>query len=171
MTKQSLAGLTQELLDLREAIDDAEGAEEMDALLQSAMGETQEDLERKVEGYCRIIREFEMEADARKREAERFRLMAQASESRAKNIKAWLQKNLDLLGMSKVSAGPFRVSVQNNGGPMPVDLLEENPESLPDEFVERVPKVNLKAIRAALSSGVDLAFARLGERGRHVRIK
>lgn len=169
--RHTLTGLTGEVLDLREAIEDAEGDEEMEAMLQQVMDATEEDLDKKLEAYCRLIRDLEIEGDARKAEADRMRDLSKRSHTKRNKVKAWLLRNLDMLGIKKRQAGPFSLSVRNNGGMTPIEWETQDIERIPEDYITHKPVINTDAVRKALDDGIDIGFARLGQRGTNLQIK
>ena len=71
-------------------------------------------------------------------------------------------------GIRKVKGKRFTVSVQKNGGKAPFVLTWDNPDTLPDNLVERKP--NIEAIRAVTEKG-DTTYGYIAERGESLRIK
>ena len=80
-----------------------------------------------------------------------------------------MQKWADYL--DKLKAGLFTVSIQANGGKAPLVVDEFDPNAWPTRFQEVKAMPKLDEVRAALEAGDTLEFARIGERGRSLRIR
>lgn len=123
----------------------------------------------KVANYIGLIRNFESDAEAIKVEVERLTHNKQVVENKAKRLK---QRLLDFfldVGWTTVSTPRGTVTVSNNGGAIPlvVDLEDE----IPDDFAVVKRELDTKKVREFLASGGELEWAKLGERGKHLRIK
>lgn len=139
------------------------------AVLDAWFIELEGDLVAKVEGYCCFIKELELRAANRKREAERMRKLAKSDENTVKGLKTRMQQALDFLGRTRVDTDMFRVTVAKNGGKQPMTLDETIvPEEFRTTVITQVP--NKELIRHRLESGESLSFATLHERGRSLRI-
>jgi hypothetical protein len=130
---------------------------------------------RKLDHYCGLIKRLEMEAMTAKAEAEEYRKRAEVRENRVKWLKLRMIQHLAATNRTKVQSASGRVvAVQSNGGQVPVrinyDLLPDT-DTLPPQFVEIKKTLNAVAIREALERGESLPFARLEDRGTHLRIR
>lgn len=149
-------------------ISDPEVAEAIDQWL----GENSEALETKLDGYAALITERMAMSKARKEEAKRLSDLARADENFAKRLRERLQLHFEEQGIEKTETARFKFSLANNGGRVPVLLDEEFPaEELPAEFQLQRIEADKDAIREALERGEVLEFARLGERGKSLRIR
>lgn len=71
----------------------------------------------------------------------------------------------------KVEGEVYTISVQKNGGVLPLEIYEGmDPNDYPGHTIVR-REWDTGAIRQALEDGYELQFARLGERGTHLRIR
>lgn len=131
----------------------------------------QDERERKVDAYCSLIAEITARMAARKAEAERLYMSAKVSENAVVRLKTALLESFKILGIKKLETERFTVTVAGNGGMLPliVDPLL-NPETLPKELQRVTITADNEKIRAALEIA-PLPFAKLGERGTHLRIK
>lgn len=167
----NLYELSQEMAALDEALAQAENpdAPEVKALIERAMDLTTE-RKIKIEGCCRLIRELESRAEARRAEAKRLNERAQIAENAAERVKAFLMNAMHVMGIKKEDTEHFTVTVANNGGKLPMTIDDDK---VPDAYttLETVVKVDKERIRKELEDGQQLAFARLGERGHTLRIK
>ncbi len=129
-----------------------------------------EQIEHKAEAYCKLIKEMEAQGEARKAEAARMRALADTDLKAAKALKSRMLWFLETSGKRKIEAGKFRISVCKNSGPQPIDVDEDRVP--PPYLIETVVQtVDTARIREELAQGEDLAFARIMERGTHIRIK
>lgn len=169
----SLYELTQEMKeldDLLAAADDPNDPLIFDAI-QRALA-LQDERERKVDAYCCLIAELAARAAARKAEAQRLAESAAATEAKIKSLKGRLMDSMKTLDIKRIETDRFTVTVANNGGLVPL-IVEEgiDPKTLPEPLQKIIVTVNNEAVRAELEAGKSLAFAKLGERGQHLRIK
>ena len=168
----TLYQLTEEMQALDELLTNAENPDspEIFDAIQRALA-LQDERERKVDAYCCLIAEITARAVARKAEAERLYLSAQTSENAVKRLKTSLLESFAVLGIRKLETEKFTVTVAKNGGLVPLEMQAGlDASSLPKEFQRIVVSVDSEKVRAALETGT-LDFAKLGERGSHVRIK
>ena len=128
-------------------------------------------LELKLEGYTGVIREYEARAKARKEEAQRIMALAQVDANQASALKDRLKYFFEVRGLVKIETATAKISLVNNGGVVPVIIDEIAPEELPEKFQRVIVEADKKAIREALEQMEELPFARLGERGKSLRIK
>lgn len=73
----------------------------------------------------------------------------------------------DTLGQKKIQTDLHTFIICKNGGKQAVDIFAE----VPDSFQRVIYEPDTDKIRDALEAGEDLPFAKLLERGEHVRIK
>ena len=127
----------------------------------------------KIDGYCGLIREFELRATARKDEADRIAKLAKADANKVDALKARLKEYLEFTKQPKVTTLHHSIWIQANGGLRPLVLDEAvaaDPTLLPAEYQRVKIEPDNAAIRKALETG-DLPFAQLGERGNSLRLK
>lgn len=167
----TLLDLTTEAQELDAALDRVEDLNEpeVQALLERMLDLS---LERnnKVDGYCGLIRELELRAEARANEATRLNTRAQVSKNLADSLKSRLLEAFGEMGIKKLETDRFTVTRAKNGGKTPMDVDEAN---VSKEYTTQVvtTKINKEKIREDLTAGKTLTFAKLGERGVHLRIK
>ena len=126
----------------------------------------------KADRYVNLIRKWETEAAAAKAEAEQYQKAAQVRANRVRSLKQMLQMHMEASNLSKIETATGRViAIQNNGGVVPMEVTETDPTALPDQYVRMVRVIDNSAIRADLEAGVELPWARLGVRGRSLRIR
>jgi hypothetical protein len=124
----------------------------------------------KIDAYCSLYREFDLRAKAREEEATRLFNLASADLNAARRLRERLLYFFELHRISKLETERFRLTVAANGGALPL-FVDCEPEALPEDYQRVRIEADKAAIREALESGAPLDFARLGERGRHLRIR
>lgn len=120
--------------------------------------------------YCRQLR---VEAEGAKAEAARWQAACVTRNLKADRIEGALLAFLDRHGYRSLSTATGRkITIAGNGGKRPV-VFEEviNPEYIEPRFRLVRTEIDREAVRAALEAGEQLPFAKLGERGFHMRIK
>lgn len=150
--------------------------EQLEAEIDKWLGDLGAERDTKIDNYCALIKEMEAKAEARKVEAARISNLGQIDANASARLKARLFAFFKIHEIDKVETLRFKVSRVKNGGALPVILdkdLAEHPEAIPDAYRKEIkifsPKT--KEIADALNAGEELAWARLGERGEHLRIK
>ena len=160
----TLYDLTADYLELQEMMEDDISD---DALIDSM--ESIEGLyEDKIDGYAAVIRTLEAEATAYKDEADRMTNKAKVIRNNISRMKKAMYESMLQTGIRKVKGKRFTVSVQKNGGKAPFVLTWDNPDTLPDNLVERKP--NIEAIREFTEKNGE-TYGYFAERGESLRIK
>lgn len=131
--------------------------------------ESEGQFERKVENYCSLIGELKAVADARKSEANRIRELQALAENKADRMKKTLFEVFKRMKIEKCETTRYKLRVQNAGGYLP--LIVDEFQAIPQEFQKVTVQADRDAIRAALDSGKELPFAKLGERSKVLIIK
>lgn len=162
-----LYDLSQAFADIMLDIEAVEGV--LDETIEARLDAAAERFAEKTDAVAAIVRTFEADAAAFKAEKEAFAEKQKAAEGRARWLKEYLRRCLEVAGQKKVKGELFTVSVQKN--PASVAVFAEV-DALPPEYVRtKVEKTADKtAIKAALEAGQELAFAAL-ERTERVVIK
>ena len=157
-----------EILEQNEGeISDDEAGKRLDAWFTDLQNEQS----RKLDNYVNYIRTLEMEAVASKAEAEQYLTKARVRENRVRFLKERMRSYLAMQGKKELITQTNRkITIQNNGGILPM-IVEEttDPEKVPVEYTRK--ELDNAKIREALMKGIQLEFAKLGERGTHLRIK
>lgn len=131
--------------------------------------ELETDLSRKVDGYCRLIRELESRAQARADEAARLMERSTIDESLGRRLRERLRLVWETRCLPAIETASFRVSLQRNGGKAPLDVHG----TVPPEFTKTktVVEPDRERIREALDRGEKLDFALLMDRGTRISIR
>src|SRR5262249_17841636 len=113
---------------------------ESEAAIDEWLAETNAALETKVDSYCGLIREFEARSEAREIEAKRLMASAGADGNQAKRLKDRLKAFFEICGIKKLETPRFRVSIQANGGALPLLIpsdWDDDPAEAPEAFQRR----------------------------------
>ena len=173
--KRTLIDITEDMRALDDLLEEAGGDvtdESVSQYVEKVVGEIEQDFNEKVDGYVAYIRHLELQAAARQEEAERLKKAADASKNAAKHLKDRLKVVMEMNGRKK--AGFKRTAtVAGNGGKVPIEYPNGMPEGeqVPGQYRRIKIEVDTDALRADLEEGKDVGFAKLGERGTHLRIK
>lgn len=162
------------LYEITDALDNIEAALlESNGVLSDEMEAELEAMElafdEKVERICRVITNNERTAAAYADEIDRLALHRDAHERTAKRLKEYLKGAMLVLGRDKVSAGVFKVAIQNNSRPSISWTLA--PEDIPEPFKRIRVELNGTAAydayrdKGTLPEGFEIV------NGQHVRIR
>jgi len=153
--QQSLEAFEQWLDELPpDKLNDPETIEEIHTFYDSF----EEDFSKKVGGYVRMIREFELRAKAIKEEADRLAAKARSADKKAKCLRERLKEALANVGVHSVRT-PYGESVTLKDGPPKVEIIDES--DIPSKYLIYSIAPDKSLIKNALQSGVELGFARL----------
>lgn len=127
---------------------------------------------RKLDRYAYIIRCLEGDRDRLTERAYAFDARAHALAKTINRLKEtakdFIERNVP---EGKVQGEAYTISVQKNGGALPLEIYEGmDPNDYPGHTIVH-REWDKGAIRQALEDGYELQFARLGERGTHLRIR
>ena len=122
----------------------------------------------KIEGYCKVIKNFEAEAKALKEEADRLAKRSRTLNNKVDYMKFTMLESMRATG-KKEAGNLLKAKIAKNGGKLPLVFTEG--VEVPVTFKKIEYKVDNEAIRKALDEGEELDFAKYGERGESLRIK
>lgn len=166
----TLYEITGELLELQNMIEEGADPDVVNDTIESV----EFDLEQKAEGYVMVIRNLEAQAKAIKDEEKRLREKRLAAENGIERLKKRLFDSMNATGKKKLNAGVFTLSVQKNGGALPV-IIDEDVMNMPQEMLKIDIKPDTKRIAELLQddqkSRYYSKFAHFGERGESLRIR
>lgn len=165
---KSLLQISGEMESLAAGLEENGG--ELTPEVEAWLASLQSDTENKIDAYYNLIREFELRAEAAGKEAARFQVIQKVRANAAEQLKArllWFMQNHKL---QKIQTAARTVSLVNNGGVPPIELLVEVNE-LPMGLTINEPHADMREIRKRLESGDEDVekFARMKERGQHLR--
>lgn len=173
---QTLFGIGDDLLALEQLIEECEGDisdPKADAAITAWLSEIGASQALKVDGYINLIKRWDMQRAAAKAEAEQYRKMAQVRENRIDRLKQRLKEHMEQTHQVKIETISGRtVAIQNNGGVVPMEVSPYvDPKLIPQRFQRVVVELDTQLVRAALTAGETLTFAKLGQRGTQLRIR
>ena len=128
------------------------------------------DLSEKLERMSKIVRNYESDVKALKEEAKHLSDRAKTIERQATVLKDYMKQAMEKAGKTKVDAGIFKVSIQQNGGVRPLQI-NCDPSELPKEFQKVVFEPNGEVIRHYLDEGGHSVLFEYKERGTSLRIR
>jgi hypothetical protein len=143
---------------------------ELDPIIDQLLAELEGSIEVKIENYCRLIRECELNSLARKQEADRIMALSSQDGNLAKNLKSRLHYFFGLQGITKLETKTFKLSVCANGGLQPLEVTGFA-EDLPAELQKTTVTHNMDAIREKIKLGETIHGVTVLPRGNHLRIK
>lgn len=164
----TLYDLTGEVLQLQELL--ASGDVVDVELLKNVLSDTTEDYDAKLEAYAKVIKNLSSDVDAIKAETERLTSRKKALENNISALKNRMYESMKALGKTKVKGELFTVSIQANGGRIPV-IVDVDTSELPDDLVKIEEKPDIDAIMAYIEKHPDSKLAHFGLRGESLRIK
>ena len=164
-----LAGDFQKFSDIAEQ---GELTEEQQAMLTEALANLKEDIEYKLDGYCKIIANFNADIAAIKAEKERLDAKQKVLENRIKNMKEAMK--MAILAVKpddpKVKTPLFTVSVKNN--PESTVLDEPYIENIPEKYLKyKDPEIDRQKMKEDIKAGINLEGIAHLERTQSVIIK
>ena len=145
-------------------LDEAEGVLEGD--LEERLDAVQMAFATKIEACLALAAERAAEAGAMAGEAERMRARSKAASADADRLRAYVHRCMSVAGERQVKTTLFTATIQKN--PPRLMIYGDVPEEWTEATV--VVKPRNADIKAALSRGEDLPFARL-EQGESLRVK
>lgn len=158
-----------DLLTLQEMLED--NLEDDQCLLDTLEG-VQGECETKLESYCKVIKNLEADIDALKVEVDRLTGKRKILENNIDRLKKAMFDSMKATGITKVKGQLFNLSIQKNGGKVPVIIAEgTTTDHLPDNLVIVTEKPNLEAIRELLEADKVVEGFTLGQRGESLRIR
>ena len=152
---------------LLERVEDGEFTEEQVADTIEALNFT---IEQNCDDIATIMISQEGEMQYIKAEIERLQGRLNDVITNYERLKDGLQSYLKCKGVKKVHTANHDFSVCKNGGKQPIEITADIYD-IPREYCIFEPKPDTYIIRKALENGQELEFARLKERGEHLRIK
>ena len=147
----TLYELTNEWMMLMEMAEDPDIEEDvfMDTL-EGIEGE----IEMKADGYAKVIRQLEHDAEACGVEAKRFTEKKKFLENKIDRMKKSLQGAMELTGKTKFKTELFSFNVQNNPASV---IVEADIKDIPERYLKPVdPKIDKELMKKDLKAGANL---------------
>lgn len=126
----------------------------------------------KLDNYVNLVRKLESDEKAAQSEASRYAKMAESCGKAIDGLKNRLRDYMAYVGKDRMQTATNRViRIQDNGGGVPLEITPlTDPQNIDPRFRKVKVEFDNEAIRNALQSGERLEFAKLGEKGSHLRI-
>jgi len=133
----------------------------------------------KADGYLDYIRHLEetvavqrAQSDQYQAEADRFKTRAKTAESQVDWLKGQMLAHMLATGAKKLTTATGRpIAVRTNGGKLPVVTPEMiDLSKVPNNHLVITARLDKDAVRLDLERGAELPYAKLGERGEHLRL-
>ena len=143
--------------------------ENPDTELTNALAAIEGQIEVKAVNIANLIKYLEAEADMIEAEERRLAQRKKSRENSVKQIKSYLQNNLEAVGMDKIITPTRTVYIQKN--PPSVEILDI--EKVPQKFLTYIPakyEARKKDIMSAWKEGEEIPGVSVTQ-GRSVRIK
>ena len=153
MTLYELTGEWQQLLDLMEDPDVPEEA--VRDTLEGLSGE----IEEKADGYAKVMRQLQAEAEAIEKEEERLNDRRDMIMDNISRMKKALMESMKATGKTKFKTTLFSFGIRKAGQKR---LVIDHEEAVPDKYWKQPPKViDTKMLKADLASGDMVGVAHL----------
>ena len=162
-----MAKLYELVADLQAFIEENEGLED-EQIYKDTLEGLQGEIDDKIEQWNRAIKNQEAERDALKGEYQRLYERYKTQDAQVSRMKDTLLMYLKAMGR-KEGGKVLMAKIVKNGGAQPLEILCQ-PEELPKAFRKVKIEADNTAIRDALAAGKKLKFARLLERGEHIKV-
>ena len=120
----------------------------------------------KLEDYCKVIRQFEADAEAYKAEKDRFAEKQKKAEKAIERLNERIKTYMAVTGEDKKKCGVFDIKLSTS---KKVEIVDE--AKIVDAYLKPQPaKVDVAAIRAVLMNGGEVAGAVL-QTNTNIKIK
>jgi hypothetical protein len=125
------------------------------------------ELEMKADGYARVMKELEGRAATMRFESKRLENGYKTIDRNIDRMKHALQDSMVATDKRKFKTDLFSFSIRKN----PASVVIDRETSIPPEYlIPQDPKIDKKAIKAAIDRGDDITFAHL-EQGESLIIR
>lgn len=154
----SLYNLTNDYLALQEMAQNAETAEDMQAL-EDTISSIADAIEVKGENYAKLIKCLDADNEGIKKEISRLQKAKKANENLVNRLKANMDESLKAVGSDKLKCGTFTFSYRKTKSVEILDL-----DALPSDYKAIEYKPDKNAIKKAINDGEAVAGAALVEK-------
>lgn len=144
--------------------------EDGDEDLEEALEQINDQLEAKADGYARVIKNMEAQAEMFKAEEKRLAENRKRIEEGVERLKKNLFTAMKETGKLRFNTDLFSFKITKNGGKAPI-VLDVPEEDLPDDLVKVTRKADKDAIARYIKETGDETYAHVGERGERLSIK
>lgn len=123
-------------------------------------------IEKKAEGYVRVMNRLEMEENKSKEISDRYAAHHHACKNAREKMKERAMIAMDIMGVTELPAGDLTIKIKKNGGLAPLIITGNVPDNMTRVTVE---PDNSKIREYLKTNTCDWAY--LAERGRHIEVK
>lgn len=172
---RTILEITADIMALDDLLEEVEGNvsdPRVAEIVEKWFAELDHDFTAKLDNYAALITELSSRAEFRAFESDRLHRRAKTDEATVDWLKFRLRSALDSRGDKKVQTPRYTISIQANGGKLPVEIYDA--ASIPKELCRHIPESwepSADKVRDALIAKTDVPGAVLGERGTHLRIR
>ena len=147
----SLYELTGDYAKFAEIAQQGDLDDDMQAMLDDALANLADDIEVKLEGYAKVIKNFESDIEGLKKEEDRLAGKRKTLENRVKSMKTAMRDAMIATGKLKVKGDLFSFTVKNNAPSvvMDVNYIEDVPEKY---LIPQDPKIDRKLLAEDLKA-------------------
>ena len=147
----SLYELTGDYAKFAEIAQQGDLDDDMQAMLDDALANLADDIEVKLEGYAKVIKNFESDIEGLKKEEDRLAGKRKTLENRVKFMKTAMRDAMIATGKLKVKGDLFSFTVRNNAPSVVMD--EQYIENIPEKYlVPQEPKIDKKLLAEDLKA-------------------
>ena len=146
----TLYELTEDYKQLLDMMEDPDISEE--AIL-NTLEFVDEEIEDKLDGYGRVIRTIEFNAENKKKEAERLLERAKSEKNRAESLKKRIEGAMLAMDKPKVKTLLFSYNIQNNAPSLDIETEQFIPE---DYYIKQEPKLDRRCLLDAIKKGIEI---------------
>ena len=147
----SLYELTGDYAKFAEIAQQGDLDDDMQAMLDDALANLADDIEVKLEGYAKVIKNFESDIEGLKKEEDRLAGKRKTLENRVKSMKTAMRDAMIATGKLKVKGDLFSFTVRNNAPSVVMD--EQYIENIPEKYlIPQEPKIDRKLLAEDLKA-------------------
>ena len=147
----SLYELTGDYAKFAEIAQQGDLDDDMQAMLDDALANLADDIEVKLEGYAKVIKNFESDIEGLKKEEDRLAGKRRTLENRVKSMKTAMRDAMIATGKLKVKGDLFSFTVRNNAPSVVMD--EQYIENIPEKYlIAQEPKIDRKLLAEDLKA-------------------
>lgn len=151
----SLYELTGDYAKFAEIAQQGDLNDDMQAMLDDALANLADDIEVKLEGYAKVIKNFESDIEGLKKEEDRLAGKRKTLENRVKSMKTAMCAAMIATGKLKVKGDLFSFTVRNNAPSVVMDTYYVY--NVPEKYlIPQAPKIDRKLLAEDLKDGASL---------------
>lgn len=134
-------------------------AEESDSIaIKDTLDSIESVIDEKAENIAKLIKSLEATEEALKNEIQRLQQRKTSINNNIRNIKDYLQSEMERSGKMKIKGTLFNIGIQNN--PPSLKVVDEKKIPL-DYFIEQEPKLDKALVKEKLRGGEEIEGAEM----------